>query len=618
MAPFAVLAVAGGGTVLAAVHEIQLPALVVAAVAAVGAALAALWLPIGRRHEVLGLVSPLLQLLAVEALRDAAGGDDVAMAPLAFLPIMWIAVYGSRRQLGAGLAALLAIELVPIALIGPPAYPLDGWRGAVIRTSVAGGIGWIVQSLIERLTLRARKLASSGAALRRSYARMRPLVDVTFVAVVTFDPAGRILEWNPGAALLFGWPAEAALGRDVFELLVPSKRRGELRRRLDRLVECQDNISRRFRTELLGADGTPIPVTLEIIVASVGRSRLVYGIATDRRSRVATERATRAHLQDLTALLGVIRDVAAPELDRTARERLCEAALRLSGPTAVVLYEPADDGRSLAATAQAGRHFGDISIPLRGEPSGTVLAYRTGRPLLVPDLTADPRVSPRLVALTRMRAGYFLPVLRAGRASGVLVALWEQPRPDLSVRRRSLLGLFASLAAVVIERADLTRRLDELARTDPLTGLPNRRELDEVLDRQLAVARRRAEPLSVAVIDLDHFKIFNDRFGHQAGDALLVRCAAAWRSAIRTTDTIARLGGEEFVVVMPGADGTAAAAIGERIRAATPPEVTASVGVASWDGRESAADLVRRADAALFEAKAAGRDRVVLAGSSER
>jgi len=617
MAPFAVLAVAGGGTVLSAVHEIQLPALVVAAVAAVGAGLAALWLPIGRRHETLGLVSPLLQLAAVEALRDAAGGDDIGIAPLAFLPIMWIAVYGSRRQLVAGLAALLAVGLVPLAA-GAPAHPVEGWRAALIRTVVAGGIGWTVQSLIERLRARTRELASSGAALRRSYARLRPLVDATAVAVVTFDPAGRILEWNPGASRLFGWLAEAAVGRDVFELLVPPERRGELRSQLDRLVARSDDVTRKLRMELLAADGTPIPVTLELIVASVGRSRLVYGVASDRRSQEATERAHRQHLEDLTELLGVARDLAAPELDRTARERLCEAALRLSGAAMVVLYEPGAEGTSLVTTAQAGRHFGGMAIPLRGEPSGAVLAYRTGQPLFVPDVVADPRVSPRLAALTEMKAGYFLPILRAGRPIGVLVVLWDHVNPDLSARRQSLLGLFASLAAVIIERADLTRRLDQLARTDPLTGLPNRRELDEVLDRELAVARRRSEPLSVAVIDLDHFKAYNDRFGHQAGDALLVRCATAWRSAIRATDTIARFGGEEFVVVMPGADGTAAAAIVERIRAAMPPEVTASVGVATWDGRESAADLVRRADIALFEAKAAGRDRVVLVGSGER
>jgi diguanylate cyclase (GGDEF)-like protein/PAS domain S-box-containing protein len=563
-------------------------------------------------------VSPLLQLAAVGWLRDAAGGHHAGVAPLGLLPILWIAVYGSRRQLGVGVVGLLVVYLVPIVVAGPPSYPIDEWREASILTVVAGGIGLLVQTLIERLRARARQLAASGAALRRAYARLRPLVDVADVAVVTFESTGRIVEWNPGASRLFGWSPEEAADRDVLELLVPPERRPELRTQLGRLVDRPGDRSLRLRTELLAADGTRIPVSLELIVATVGRTRLVYGVASDRRAQEATERANREHLEDLTELLGIVRDLAAPEADRTARERLCEAALRLSEAAMVLLYEPSADGSALVPTAQAGRRLPGMAVPLRGEPSGAVLAYRTGQPLFVPDLTTDPRVSPRLVALTGMRAGYFLPILRAGRPSGVLVALWDQPNPDLSARRQSLLGLFASLAAVIIERADLTHRLDELARSDPLTGLPNRRELDEVLDRELAVARRRAEPLSVAVIDLDRFKAYNDRYGHQAGDELLRRAAEAWRSAIRATDLIARYGGEEFVTVMPGAGPAAARAIAERIRAATPGEVSASIGVATWDGRETAADLIRRADIALYEAKRTGRDRIVAAEPDER
>ncbi len=613
-APFVVLAIAGGATVTTNVDATHLPSLFVAGLAALGAFVAAFWLPLGRRHEILGLVSPLLQLAAVGWLRDAAGGYHAGVTPLFFLPLIWIAAYGSRRQLGVGILALLAIDLAPVLAVGPPTYPTETWREAGIRAIVAGGIAWTVQNLLERLNTRSRQLAASGAALRRAYARLRPLVDLADAAVVTFETSGRIIEWNPGAARLFGWPAEVAVGRDVVELLVPADRREQLRGQLERLVARPGDVARRIRLELVAADGTQIPVSLALIAATVGRSRLVYGVASDRRAQEAAEEAARRHLDDLTELLEVVRELAAPESDRTARERLCETALRLSGAAMVVLFEPALGTSVLVSTAQAGRRVGEITIPLRGEPSGTVLAYRTGQPLFVPDLTTDPRVSRRLVALTGMPAGYFLPILRGGRPMGVLVALWDHVAPDLSARRQSLLGLFAGLAAVIIERADLTRRLDELARTDPLTGLPNRRELDEVLDRELAAARRRAEPLSVAVIDLDHFKAYNDRYGHQAGDALLAGAAAAWRSSLRATDVIARFGGEEFVVVMPGADGAAARAVVERLRAATPEGVTASVGIATWDGRESGAELIRRADIALFEAKAAGRNQVVVAG----
>jgi diguanylate cyclase (GGDEF)-like protein len=117
----------------------------------------------------------------------------------------------------------------------------------------------------------------------------------------------------------------------------------------------------------------------------------------------------------------------------------------------------------------------------------------------------------------------------------------------------------------------------------------------------------------VAMIDLDRFKRFNDELGHQAGDRLLKEAAAAWRSELRSTDTLARYGGEEFAALLPGCDPDQGVRLLERLRAATPAGQTCSAGVASWDGTEDAAALVARADAALYEAKSAGRDRVVTA-----
>ena len=157
------------------------------------------------------------------------------------------------------------------------------------------------------------------------------------------------------------------------------------------------------------------------------------------------------------------------------------------------------------------------------------------------------------------------------------------------------------------------RLLEQLAHLDGLTGVPNRRSWDDALTRELARARRSGEPVVVGLLDLDFFKKFNDGYGHQAGDLLLKEAAAAWRAQLRDPDVLARYGGEEFGVVIAGLPAEEALAIVSRLRPVTPRGQTFSAGLAEWDGHESADDLVRRADEALYLAKDTGRDRVLLA-----
>ncbi|HEV2871623.1 MAG TPA: sensor domain-containing diguanylate cyclase, partial [Actinomycetota bacterium] len=172
-----------------------------------------------------------------------------------------------------------------------------------------------------------------------------------------------------------------------------------------------------------------------------------------------------------------------------------------------------------------------------------------------------------------------------------------------SILLGALLWLLAQVGA-------LYREVGRLARTDGLTGVANRRAWDEELPRELARAARSGQPVCVALLDLDHFKAYNDEHGHQAGDRLLKAAAAAWESRLRKTDLLARYGGEEFAVLLPDCALGNAMEIAERLRTAQP-EVTCSIGVADWDGREDIGRLVARADRALYAAKAGGRDRCV-------
>jgi len=163
------------------------------------------------------------------------------------------------------------------------------------------------------------------------------------------------------------------------------------------------------------------------------------------------------------------------------------------------------------------------------------------------------------------------------------------------------------------EREELLGQVQEMARHDSLTGLPNRRALEEQLPQAMARARRARSPLCVAILDIDHFKDYNDTHGHLAGDEVLRACARAWDSALRAEDTIVRFGGEEFLVLLPDTSAEEAAEIIERLRAKTPMGQSCSAGLACWDYTETIDDLLGRADKALYLAKASGRNQLAEA-----
>jgi diguanylate cyclase (GGDEF)-like protein len=186
------------------------------------------------------------------------------------------------------------------------------------------------------------------------------------------------------------------------------------------------------------------------------------------------------------------------------------------------------------------------------------------------------------------------------------------------------LAISVILAYLVLRHLRDARLMRTLALTDELTRLPNRRALLRLADERVDAARRGSAPLAVLALDVDHFKRINDTFGHEVGDRVLHGVAAACRAALRPSDVIGRTGGEEFVVVMPGADARAAAEVAERLRGAVERvdwsdldpalRVTVSVGATEWTREdESFAAVARRADDSLYRAKELGRNRIEVA-----
>jgi diguanylate cyclase (GGDEF)-like protein len=342
------------------------------------------------------------------------------------------------------------------------------------------------------------------------------------------------------------------------------------------------------------------------VVSGQLASQLEAAVERHRRS----ELALAEQYADLKLIGRVSRAIAAgPE----ARADVCQAVSELSGAEVVMLYEPA--GRELRGTAVAGCPIQALPVLSLEDPeSGTAETFLSRRVLhrrvaRVPRAVAEAADFPA----ASVHSTTFVPVLRDGQAVGVLVLAYHTEIAELPARVAVALDVLAEEAAVAIARADAAVSLADEARRDPLTGLLNRRGWEDALRAEVARADRTREPLSMLMLDLDGLKAFNDTAGHQAGDELLGAVAQSWESRVRPTDVLARYGGDEFVVLLPGCDEPAALQVAQGLLAGLPAGASCSAGVAQWNGTEDGPALVVRADAALYTGKRAGGGRAVPA-----
>jgi diguanylate cyclase (GGDEF)-like protein len=220
---------------------------------------------------------------------------------------------------------------------------------------------------------------------------------------------------------------------------------------------------------------------------------------------------------------------------------------------------------------------------------------------------------------------FMLPERQAWLASAALLAVaipeaWPVLEPRVAVRMAvTLVGVSIFSAIFVRVIADQQRRLEAQALTDPLTGLSNRTRLHATMDDAIAQGARTGVPMTLVVIDLDHFKAINDTHGHDAGDRVLARIGELLRQRIRRSDRAFRLGGEEFLALLYGTDADNARRVAEELRAAIAAlplvpgrPVTVSVGVAAWRPGEPWSEWIKRGDENLYRAKSGGRNRVAV------
>ncbi len=348
-----------------------------------------------------------------------------------------------------------------------------------------------------------------------------------------------------------------------------------------------DRRYRVFATRLVGA---PSPVVLEVMTP---------------RSPITS----RAHRRALWLILATLVSLATLTVGVLGLYRLTRPGRRLSPRRRDVRQVLALVGDALASTHDPERLL-PVILHASMEATGAVAgeAVRNG------DVVA--------------REGTFAetgPPLRLDLSGDVVdeeLALVLHPGPGgFDERTVALAHTLVAQAAIALENARLHGIVKRQAVTDELTGLANRRSFRESLENELLRAERFGNPLSVIVADLDDFKTVNDRFGHQTGDLVLAAFAEVLRNRIRTVDLAARLGGEEFAILLPGTDVPGAEALGENLRAAVADlavpvgeseiRLTASFGVAAYPQTHTADELLSAADLALYSAKRQGKDRVV-------
>ncbi|OHV64706.1 diguanylate cyclase [Pseudofrankia sp. BMG5.36] len=360
---------------------------------------------------------------------------------------------------------------------------------------------------------------------------------------------------------------------------------------------------------------------------------------------------------DLLGILAASQALSSETSIDGLRTRVADVLSAMTGATDVHLLLWNAERRQWSPSARATRSGavgGDEEMIALGEPCLrrlvplSVVRYveRTHESLVVTDATHDDRFArdPYLADLSCCSL-LAVPIFNRGALRALLLLenrlLYDAFSTDrldgvmliagqLAVSLDNSL-VYASLEHKVAERtrqlAIANRRLKQLSVTDPLTGLANRRQLEEILTSEWQRAQRSGRPLAIAMVDVDHFKLYNDHYGHAAGDKCLRRVAGTLADQTRTTDLAARYGGEEFAIVMPDTDTTTAHHIAERLRAAiaafaephplaTNHIVTVSVGVAAAvpPPNSFAQSLVETADAELYRAKRAGRNRVQATG----
>ncbi len=307
-------------------------------------------------------------------------------------------------------------------------------------------------------------------------------------------------------------------------------------------------------------------------------------------------------------------------------QNVLDSAMRVSSSPAAslaLLDEPKGE-MTLVGARGFSREFMSIQSWKLRRGGLTAAILNSTEPLVIPDFLQHPRYHSPILLKEKIRAIVALPLSAKGQIVGILYVDDFKVR-SFTPRQRSALSLLATMAALIIDKLRSLEAVQQQAITDELTGLYNHRYFIQQLQQEINRARRYHRPLSLIMLDIDHFKSYNDSYGHLPGNDVLRRIGKIIRETVREVDLPARYGGEEFVVIMPETQPLKAKGTAGRLRESieesrfspregTSRRVTISLGVAGFPRNATQPfELIDKADAAMYRAKALGRNRVVLA-----
>ena len=500
-------------------------------------------------------------------------------------------------------------------------------------------------------------------ALADSERHFRSLIEQAADGIVVVDAEGKVTLANSRACEILGCSASEIIGVDLLETYMPEDREQGLRS-----LEQSPGTSMRFERELRRRDGSSIPIDVSIAWLGSGERQLIMRDVTARQRAEEAQHAEERRLRSLLRISEVECDSVPELLNVTLAEVV---ALSDSAFGYIYAYDEAHAAFTLHSWSREAAEANEI-----GDPKWTYELAKSGiwaevenqrQPIVVNDLgglgvsDGDPDgAAPvaRFMTIPVISHGQIVAVVGVANKADlytetdvrqltqIMDVVWkiadrqqaeealrrvaDQLESRVEQRTREFERINAALEAANVEVAATNHELQKLlheqerlqtelayrARHDPLTGLANRTMFQERLDQAFRMSER---GVAVLWIDLDHFKEVNDIFGHEVGDEMLIAVADRLRDVVRDTDDIARMGGDEFAVVLPNVVESEAQMVGERVLAALTDreafrlQVGASVGVgwqrnATGDGRV----LIRRADQAMYRAKAAGGSMAVM------
>jgi diguanylate cyclase (GGDEF)-like protein/PAS domain S-box-containing protein len=532
----------------------------------------------------------LVMLVAIMLLRDGAGGGRGGYGVVVIMPVLWVALYGSRAQLWRVLVLVALAYSLPLAVIGGERYPSTAWRTVPLTVLTSAIVGVVVQELL------ARERATR-VRLQAEHDRSAAILGAMHEGfAVTRD--GAIVDVNDALCELTGFTREQLVGARIPFPFWPEELTSQIE---DQRLRIRNDDGGVFEATFQRADGTRFEAettAVPIVDAGDGSAAFLKTIR-DITTRKRAERATRERSEQLAALATITREVAYASPGQ-ARETICELALTITSASSATIWEPGEDDW-LLSTCSLGELRPSARADADATQEGASRALRTSAAVFLP---------------TTSGAMHFQPILEEGRAIGVLGLAWAIPLAALAETEAQLIALLAHEASLAIVKAAAHAELERLVQTDPLTGLPNRRSFESTHRREIAAAQRNGRPLTLAILDLDHFKAYNDTHGHPAGDALLRTVSDNWTGRLRATDVLARWGGEEFCLLLPGCDVRGACALIDALRPEVPHAQTFSAGVTAWESGMTAEQLIARADEALYAAKRDGRNRTATAATT--